>query len=209
MQDNDRHVRHDTEGLAAYVDGRLDGPARSRVTAHLSRCRECREHLALLAHGLSAAPPAFHGRRWLPVAASLLIALAGSGVYLLVRPALLLAPAATPAQSPPSSPSLPAPVAPPAPPPAPLPAPSRPAAPADAPRSLSSRRVAGKTFRLLAGEWIDDSYDPLAALPVIAIGTAADRDAAVSMTPSLRPYEMLGRRFTVVVAGSVYRVDIR
>ncbi len=35
-----------SEALAAYIDGRLDGRRRNEVEAHLARCRECRRELA-------------------------------------------------------------------------------------------------------------------------------------------------------------------
>jgi hypothetical protein len=205
MQD-DTHLRHDPERMAAYIDGTLDAASRAAVTAHLARCGDCREVLALIARGLDEtdAPVARRGfQRWLPLAASLVIA-AGACAYVLVRSPSIgpAAPAVAPSTLPPSPATVP-PVATVPPPrsesrPAPQPSP-------DVTRSVGARRVAGHGFHLVAGEWIDDAYDPMAALPVVVVSTATEQRE----TPALRRYASLGPRFTVVLGGTVYRVDVR
>jgi hypothetical protein len=209
MQD-DTHLRHDPERTAAYIDGTLEAASRAAVTAHLARCRDCREVLALIARGMddTAAHAAGRGfQRWLPLAASLVIA-AGAGAYVLVRspstgPAA--PPTAPPAVS--SSPGTVPPVAPVPPPPSEK-RPSPQSSP-DVTRSVGARRVAGHRFHLVAGEWIDDAYDPMAALPVVVVSTATQQRETAARTPALRRYAALGPRFTVVLAGTVYRVDVR
>ena len=74
---------------------------------------------------------------------------------------------------------------------------------------MPTRRVAGHSFHLVAGERIDERFDRLTALPAVAIRTAAEREAAVTGAGPLRPFASLGSRFTVVVGGTVYRVDVR
>jgi hypothetical protein len=209
MLDDDTHLRDDADRTAAYVDGTLDAAARAAVTAHLVGCRECRTYLAALARGLGeGAAPAMAptaARRWLPLAASLLIAVAAGGVLLLVRPhPVQMTPATT---MPPAVP--PAPVTQPAVPNTPIaPGTQPPAASPDTTRSASDRHVGGKTFHLVAGEWIDRSFDPLAALPVVTVASASERDGVLASAPGLQRYLALGTRFTVVLDGTVYRVDI-
>jgi hypothetical protein len=64
--------------------------------------------------------------------------------------------------------------------------------------------VAGKSFRLVAGEWVDESYDRYALLPERAIGSAEERARVIAEVPALQPYIPLGR-VTVVHDGRVYR----
>jgi len=80
--------QHDLNLLAAHLEDRLDGQERERLTLHLASCAECRETLATLARGAdllphpasaAPAPPKLWqlpGGVWLPLAATLIVAVA-------------------------------------------------------------------------------------------------------------------------------------
>lgn len=91
----------------------------------------------------------------------------------------------------------------------PTPAPTA-TVPPGQPDPLATRRnavrvVNGKTFRLVAGEWIDAAYDPLAALPVRDLVGPDARTDLLTRMPALAPYAALGATVTVVHEGVVYR----
>jgi hypothetical protein len=209
----------DPDLLAAYVDGRLDAAGRERAAAHLADCRECRAVLAELGRGL--APVSRAGRlgrlvrsRGLPVAAVLVLS-AATGV-LLVRqqagsPLLEGRPSgpSTAGAPPASDPATPTPLQP--------PSPRGPGARGEngsAPGTDESllvkrggaRSVGGKSFRLVAGEWVDSAYDPLAALPVVVAAGPVEREALLAGVPALAAYAALGERVLVVHDGTVYRL---
>jgi len=205
---------HDPGLLAASLEGRLDPREREALTAHLAGCAECRQALALLARAAHAgliprptpvARPGLALHRWLPLAAALVIAVAA-----VTRLSWSPAPAgetrpshAPPSMSPPPSPSEPAPS------PASSPGRARPRADTLDPGVLvtrgAGRRVAGKTFRLRAGEWIDASFDPAAGLPITDVKGPDQRSSLLSRLPALAPYAALGERVVVVFEGTVYR----
>ena len=203
--------------LAAFLEGRLDLREREVMTGHLAGCAECRQALALLARAAHAgliprpAPAARPGptlRRWQPLAAAAVLVVAVATVTRLSWPP---APAGETAPSPPPGVSRP-------PPPSPdeaAPAPSSPPAGA-VPRADALdpgvlvtrggvRRVAGKTFRLAAGEWTDASFDPAAGLPITEAHGPDQRSSLLSRVPALAPYAALGERVLVVLDGTVYR----
>ena len=203
---------HDLNLLAAFAENRLDAGERSRVVDHLSRCADCRETVAELvrageARGAGPVETRSMLQRpaaWLGLAAAILVA-----IGLTVR-------FGSRGDEPPRSVAItPTPIAPvptPTPPPSPTPAPSQPPA-APTPEGLLARRsgeriVAGKTFRLVAGEWIDSTYDRLSDSPVVSVSTAADRDALVLRIPALKPFIALGNRVTVVFDDTVYRINV-
>jgi hypothetical protein len=74
----------------------------------------------------------------------------------------------------------------------------------DRTRAADTRSLGGKTFRLVAGEWIDVGYRLGDALPIDDIRSREELDAR----DLLRPFAALGRHFTVVVDDRVYRVAI-
>lgn len=189
----------DLNALAAWVDGRLEPGERADLAAHLATCPRCRAIVAELAR--AAAPPA---RAWRPVfalAASIAVVAVAGGAYLLVHereqpavvPPVIIRPA-----PPTASPSAPS-VAPPTP-----SSPSNPSPPADRKRAAGTTSVHGKTFRLVAGEWIDQSYRESDFLPAVQVSSRQQLDTI----PALRPYAALGSRFTVVIGGTVYRISI-
>ena len=67
------------------------------------------------------------------------------------------------------------------------------------------QQINGKTFRLVAGEWIDSAYDPLAALPVQEITGSEARTALLARLPVLSQYAAIGPRVTVAHDGIVYQ----
>lgn len=75
-------------------------------------------------------------------------------------------------------------------------------------RSGGTRRVAGKTFRLEAGEWVDAAFDAGALLPEMRLTTAFERRALLARVPALRTYAALGDRVTVLHRGTVYRFAV-
>lgn len=79
----------------------------------------------------------------------------------------------------------------------------------DEPLRSGLRETAGKTFRFVAGEWVDQAYDRRARLPEVRVTAAAEREAVVQREPALAPFSALGRRVLVVVDGTVYVFDIR
>jgi hypothetical protein len=202
--------------LAAAAEGRLHARERSRVMEHLASCAECRRIVAELARGRGRELTV---RRWsmatLPLAASLAIATATGGIYWLVRDRaphgaapLSQPPSAAPAVAAPSSEPSPArPVAPLAASPA-EPAQKEGTAPGSPPpdrtRAAGRKSAAGKTFHLVAGEWIDDDYRKTDFLPAVAIRSRADLDAHAD----LARFAGLGRQFTVVVNGTVYHIAL-
>jgi hypothetical protein len=192
---------HDLNRLAAFVEQRLDGGEREAVVQHLVTCGECREIVAGLARegvGVSR-PEARAGLRtivWLPIAASLVIAI-GAGWMVMSRQ--------TPGgvsplpEAPKEAPQVQAP------PPDVIPPPQR---PPDVKRSPTDREISGRRFRLEAGTWIDTGFDPFALLPAVDVRTAADRDALLARLPALKPFLELGPKVTVVHNGTVYRFDL-
>jgi hypothetical protein len=200
----------DFDAIAAFVDDRLGRSERSQLLEHLVSCPRCRTIVAELARTRA---PAWSVRSLtavaLPLAASLMLALASGGLYWLVRtPGSGVSPAVEP-----SRPDLPAPGQPsspgatPAVSPSGTPAPGRSATPADVPdrtRTSGTRSLGGKTFRLVAGEWIDADYRLSDFLPMVDVRSRDD----LAAHPALGPFNTLGRRFTVVVDGTVYRVAI-
>lgn len=202
----------DLNALAALAEGRRDDSERRRqLLSHLDQCRHCREILA--AAGAASAPAAPAARRsidwrWIGLAAS--VAVAGIiGYRVAERPGVI---SATPASGPGPTTGLESTPArgekvPPA--SAAAPVPERPAPGGDAPtaRRGGTRRIGSKTFRLVAGAWIDEAYDPTAMLPIREMDSPAAREEALGEQPDLRPYLPLGDRFTVVLGGRVYRSE--
>lgn len=146
-------------------------------------------------------------RVWIAAAAALVVAV--------IVPRLTRPPAPDPAPSAlapfEGTPSPPVPPSPPAAVPAVPAEPSGPAAPAG--RTMSdperlrsgSRRVGDKVFRLVAGEWVDTTYDRLALLPEVRVTGAPARAELLTRVPALRAYAALGDRVTVVHDGTLYR----
>jgi Putative zinc-finger len=195
----------DLNALAAWADGRLGADARNEVTAHLAGCPRCRAIVAELARG--AAPAA---RAWTPrlaIAATLAVAAIGAGAYLIVQPREQSGAIAPATSRPAPAPRVSTPSVSPAPPAPTLSSPSLPSSPAppsDRRRAAGTTSVHGKTFHLVAGEWIDDAYRESDFLPAVDVASREQLDR----TAALRPFAGLGSRFTVVVAGTVYRVSI-
>src|SRR5690348_7557150 len=73
----------DLNALAAWVDGRLGSTERGDLAAHLATCAQCRAIVAELTRG--AAPAASSWRPVLALAATIAVAAASGGVYLLVH----------------------------------------------------------------------------------------------------------------------------
>ncbi len=209
---------HDPGLLAASLEGRLDPREREVLNAHLVGCAECREALALLAraaqNGLIPRPmpvvrPGFALHRWLPLAAAAALVFAVATVTRLNwvgTPEEETRPSPTPpgaSISPPPPPSEMAPS------PASSPGAAMPRVDPLDPGLLvtrgAGRRVAGKTFRLAAGEWTDVSFDAAAGLPITEVNGPDQRSALLSRLPALAPYAALGERVLVVLDGTVYR----
>jgi hypothetical protein len=210
---------HDLNALAAHLEGRLEGEERQKTIDHLSRCLQCRETAALLSRAQpalaegSAAPFVRRGKVtaarswWLGLAAAAVV-----GTTVAVRVVSTPAPDAGPRMSPPAS------IAKPAEPPTPAPAEVGRTPPPTAPAGRSVidegllarrggvRRVAGKSFRPVGGEWVDVSYEPTAGLPEVDIAGPDQRRGILSRLPALAPYFALGDRVVVVFEGTVYRL---
>lgn len=208
---------HDLNLVAAFAEDRLDETERQEFVAHLAGCAECRATLAAYARAAGPAQPApavatntpSSWRGWMSMAAMLAVVTIGGLVALLNRDAIV-PPAAVDANPP--APAVETPGTPPAPPGTgqgrgPVTAPPDPGSPAGTPtlRRGSERIVGAKTFTLVAGDWIDRSYDRFALLPVVEARTSADRDKILARVPALRPFAALGPRVLVVHEGTVYR----
>ena len=216
--------------LSMFLDGRLSEVDRSVCVGHLSECEECRTLLATFVRGsvppVVAPPtrlttrPRFRGAAlWLPVAATLALATAAGLLVWRTDPSsrsAAPAPSAPGSASPatserplPSASESPVPASPPAGVTAPVtnPAPVSPASGSGSrgPTRGGTRVVGDRTFRLVAGEWIDAAYDPLGLLPVEVIDGQEARAAVVTRVPALAPYAALGARVVVVQEGVVYR----
>jgi len=213
---------HDLNALAAHLEGRLEGEERQRTIDHLSRCLQCRETAALLSRarpalaesGDPAAPRGLVTTArpwWLGLAAAAIV-----GTAVAVRVLSTTSPDGSPQASPSSPPREPASVAKGA---DPTPSPAEVArTPPPSPGSRTViddsllarrggvKRVAGKAFRPVAGEWVDMSYEPAAGLPEVDIAGPEQRRRILARLPALAPYFALGDRVVVVFEGTVYRL---
>ncbi len=188
---------HDTNAIAAYIEGRLEGDEKARFTAHLASCAECRGTLALLAResdalGVSTKEseprdPSIKTpfRPWAPALRVLLPMAAG---LVIISAVAFRAGWFKPAP--------------------------RVTYPELSPRTEiddllvkrgAERRIGGKTFRLVAGEWRDTAFDSLAGLPLVEVEGLQQRSELLSRVPALAPYAELGPRVLVVFEGNVYR----
>jgi hypothetical protein len=181
---------HDLDALAAFAQGRLDGADRQRVMAHLADCVECRRTLAQLGRALAdGSLPRSSGlgggrvewtrtRVWLPIAASVLV---GAFAWFLfaTRPQL---PDRGESASGVSEEEL-------------------------LRKRGAGRIVAGKTFRLAGGEWVDSDFDPARGMPVTAVRGSVERAALIERVPELAAVAELGDRVLVVWNGTVYRFE--
>ncbi|HEY4645265.1 MAG TPA: zf-HC2 domain-containing protein [Steroidobacteraceae bacterium] len=183
---------HDLDLLAAFAEGRLDEPDRQRVITHVAECVECRRTLAHLGRAIAdgslpraAKRPAAPGiqwsnaRVWLPIAASVLV-----GTFAWFQ--LATSPdVSTEGESP--------------------------AAGVSEEELLTKRSggriVAGKTFRMTSGEWVDAAFDPSLGVPTVVIRGADERSALLARIPELTPFTELGDRVVVVWDGTVYRFE--
>ena len=202
MSRNHDPEQHDLNLLAAYAEGRLGSEERRRVEQHLTECFSCRATLSTWSRALPE--PARRPMTALPVwlgaaAAVLLAAWLGTRVASTQPGSIDLRP--SPASAPPVLPTQVG------------TGPSRdrpPAAAAPEQEPLQTKRggekrVGDKTFQLVAGEWVDGSFDPLAALPVVEASGASQRRSLLERQPALAPYARLGDHVTVVLGGTVYR----
>ena len=219
----------DSNLLAAFAESRVSDEERRLVTEHLTSCGACRSALAALARATDeahtvdradaavaqAVRPRFLSLRpvaWLPVAAVLAIATV-SGIRLLrMAPPPSGSPVTqTPNPAPPQvPPALGTPSA-----GTNAPSPGTPQTPRVDPPGVdpgllptrgTEQRVGGKTFRLVAGEWIDNAYDRLASLPEVRTATPEETTTLIRRVPALEPYATVGDRVLVVVDGTIYRL---
>jgi hypothetical protein len=183
---------HDLDLLAAFAEGRLDEPDRQRVIGHVADCVECRRTLAQLGRALAEGGLQNPERRlttagirwssvrvWLPIAASVLI---GTFAWFQF--------ASSPDHSAGGEP---------------------PAAGVTEDELLTKRSagrvVAGKTFRMAAGEWVDAAFDPTLGMQTVTIRGSEARSDLLIRIPGLAPFTELGDRVVVVWEGTVYRFE--
>lgn len=201
------HEGHEPDAnvLAAYADGRLGSTETDAVDAHLAGCRRCRETVALMTRALAGAAarrrsPAVAAAGWLALAATLVLATIVGTRIARQGPTLGPAPAAEPSAAPAAIATAEVPVAAPTEPPAPV------TAAPDVRRGGGERRIGSKTFRLIAGEWVDTAYDATAGLPLVEASETAARARLFAEHVELEPFAILGDRFVVVLGGTVYRL---
>jgi hypothetical protein len=187
-----RDQPHDLDLLAAFAEGRLDEPDRQRVIGHVAECVECRQTLAHVGRALAEGRlqtaerrSAAAGIRWtdprvlLPLAASVLV-----GTFAWFQ--LAKSPDRSAGGGPPAA-----------------------GVPEDELLTTRSagRVVAGKTFRMTSGEWIDASFDASAGLQSVTVRGAGERSALLARIPDLAPFTELGDRVVVVWEDTVYRFE--
>jgi hypothetical protein len=172
---------HDPGMLAALAEGRLEGAEREHVVAHVADCLECRQTLAALGSAMAdgtLAPAA--GTR-----ADASRRWTRPRLWLPVAASVLIASFAWFQYAGSSRPSTNG---------------------EDVLVKRSGGRViAGKTFRMTGGEWVDTSFDVATALPTVIVRGGEERSALLQRVPELAPYSELGSRVTVVWQGTVYR----
>lgn len=169
---------HDLDALAAMVEGRLDDPALARLTEHLAACAECRATLAALSRARSDGALASPSR---PVGRRPWRAVpvwAGLAASALVATFAWMQFARPPATD----------------------------------EELLVRRgaeriVAGKTFHLESGAWIDGAFDARSNLPTTVVRGADERVLLLMRIPELGEYADLGSHVVVVWEGTVYRFE--
>ncbi|HTO88204.1 MAG TPA: zf-HC2 domain-containing protein [Thermoanaerobaculia bacterium] len=202
---------HDLNQLAAFVEGRLAPEERRSVERHLTGCESCRAALAAWSRG---APESSFARSrtalpiWLGAAAAVALAAWIANRVASVRPGSI-----PPGPEPTTATATGAPAMAPAPPAAPSSTDQSEAPAAKEPEPLGvkrggERRIAGKSFRLVSGVWIDEAYDATSLMPVTDVADPAVRDKVLSEEPRLRPFQKLGQRFVVVLGGRVYRFTL-
>ncbi|MGE5278074.1 MAG: zf-HC2 domain-containing protein [Acidobacteriota bacterium] len=199
----------DFDALGALLEGSLEPEERARVEEHLSRCRECRETVAVFARARGVPRRPARAVSWLAAAAGILLATA-VGVRVGSK-ASSSAPREPPAaEAPPEKSEVPGP---PAAKEVAAPPEAAPAAPSVAPapeeplevRRSGQKTVGEKTFRLIAGEWVDRDYDPDGDLETVAVVGADRRLELLSRVPALARFAAIGDRVVVVWEGKVYR----
>lgn len=197
---------HDLNLIAALVEGRLEEQERARVMEHLADCRQCRTVFTQLGRAaqdgslsandarsnVQALDTAHRVRRpwtatrgWLPIAASLAVAVVAIRLFV-----------GAPEDSGPSSPVT-----------GPITTSGQPTAGEEEllRKRSGGRQVAGKVFRMTEGEWVDQAFDPVAGVPVVTVRGREERLDLLARVPELAPYVELGDRVLVVHAGTVYR----
>ena len=178
MQD----TQHDPGMLAALAEGRLEGAERERVVAHVADCLECRRTLAALGNAMADGTLSRTPRREAGAARW-----TRPQVWLPIAASVLIASFAVFQYSGVRQPAV------------------------DDEALLvtrgATRTVAGKTFRMTGGEWLDTSFDLSIALPTTIIRGREERSTMLQRIPDLAPYAGLGDRVTVVWNGAVYRFE--
>jgi hypothetical protein len=199
----------DFDTLGAYLEGTLEPPERARVEEHLAQCRECRAAVALFARARAIPGRANRAVPWLAAAAGILLATA-VGVRVASKASSSAPPAPAPAEAPPATSGAPGPpaareaAAPPEPAavaPSVAPAPEEPLEV----RRSGQKTVGEKTFRLIAGEWVDRDYDPDADLETVTVVGSDRRRELLSRVPALARFASIGDRVLVVYESKVYR----
>jgi hypothetical protein len=183
---------HDLDLLAAFAEGRLDEPDRQRVIGHVAECVECRRTLAHLGRALAegslqrpASPTVAAGIRWsnprvwLPIAASVLV---GTFAWFQLGTSPDRSISGEPPEAGVTEDEL-------------------------LTKRSAGRIVAGKTFRMTSGEWVDASFDASLGLQSIVVRGAEERSALLARIPELAPFTELGDRVVVVWEGMVYRFE--
>jgi hypothetical protein len=174
---------HDPGMLAALAEGRLEGTERERVVAHVAACVECRRTLAALGSAMADGTLSQTTR---PKAAAR-ARWARPHVWLPIAASVLIASFAWFQYAAVRQPSM--------------------NGEDVLVKRSAGRSVAGKTFRMAGGEWIDTSFDLSTALPTVIARGRDERTALLERIPELAPYAGLGDRVTVVWQGTVYRFE--
>lgn len=174
--------QHDPGMLAALAEGRLQGLERDRIVTHVADCLECRRTLAALGSAMADGTLSRTTRR-APEHARW----TRPQVWLPIAASVLIGSFAwfqyaSVRQSSMNGEDV-------------------------LVKRSAGRSVAGKTFRVTGGEWIDTSFDLSTALPTVIARGRDERTALLERIPELAPYAELGDRVTVVWQGTVYRFE--
>jgi hypothetical protein len=174
--------QHDPGLLAALAEGRLEGEERARVVAHVADCLECRRTLAALGSAMADGTLPQATRLAVPARARW----ARPQVWLPIAASVLIASFAwfqyAGVRESANGEDL-------------------------LVKRSAGRAVAGKTFRMTGGEWIDTSFDLSTALPTVIVRGGEERSVLLQRIPELAPYAELGDRVTVVWQDTVYRFE--
>ncbi len=172
---------HDLDALAAFIEGGLDGADRQRVLAHVADCADCRRTLAELGRAAAdGGKPLIAKERITPARWT------KPRIWLPIAASVLVGSFAW------------------------FLLPTSPDEPTEDELLVTrsaGQIVAGKTFRLESGVWIDAAFDASRQDSTVTVSGLEERSELLGRIPELAPYTELGDRVIVVWEGTPYRFE--